>query len=107
MKPGMLRIESDDTEDSGKLIHKELSRSIIGAAMQVLNTLGPGLAEKCYENALVIELKKRGHSIEQQRRFEVIYEGIHVGTLVPDLIVDGLVIVDAKVVEVFTETHVA
>jgi len=39
-------------------IHKELSGRIIGAAMKVLNTLKPGLDEKLYENALIIELQK-------------------------------------------------
>ena len=42
------------------LIHEELSREIIGAAMQVLNTLKPGLDEKIYENALVLELRRQG-----------------------------------------------
>ena len=46
------------------LIHKELSESIIGGAMTVLNTLHPGLDEKLYENALVIELRKRGHLVQ-------------------------------------------
>jgi GxxExxY protein len=49
-----------------ELIHKELSESIIGAAMKVLNTLKPGLDEKVYENALVVELRKRGHKVDQQ-----------------------------------------
>lgn len=83
------------------LIHKELSESIIGAAMTVLNELKSGLDEKLYENALVIELKERGHEVDQQRRFPVHYRGQLVGTLVPDLIVDGLVIVDTKVVTTF------
>ena len=96
-----------DTDDSEKLIHRELSRSILGAAMTVLNTLKPGLNEKAYENAMVIEMQKRGHKIEQQRRFDVFYDGILVDTLVPDLIVDGLVIVDPKVVEAFNDTHLA
>jgi GxxExxY protein len=43
------------------IIHKELSESIIGAAMDVLNCLKPGLDEKLYERALAIELQKRGH----------------------------------------------
>jgi GxxExxY protein len=43
------------------LIHEELSREIIGAAMQVLNTLKPGLDERICENALVLELKAAGH----------------------------------------------
>ena len=47
--------------------HKELSHDIIGAAMKVLNTLKPGLDEKLYENALVIELRRRGHKVDQQK----------------------------------------
>ena len=90
-----------------KVIHRELSESIIGAAMRVLNTLKPGLSEKAYENALVIELTKRGHKVQQQRRFDVLYEGILVDTLVPDLIVDDAVIADPKVVSEFNDTHIA
>ncbi len=89
------------------LIHEQLSGAIIGAAMSVLNTLKPGLDEKLYENALVIELQKRGHKVEQQRRFPVHYDGQPIGTLIPDLIVDGLVIADPKVVSEFTDTHIA
>lgn len=90
-----------------KLIHRELSETIIGAAMTALNTLRPGLDEKLYENALVIELKKRGHRVDQQRHFPVHYDGQLIGTLIPDLIVDNLVIVDPKVVTTFNDTHMA
>jgi GxxExxY protein len=76
--------------------HKELSHDIIGAAMKVLNSLKPGLDEKIYENALVIELRKRSHRVEQQKQFRVFYEEQEVGNLVPDLIVDEAVIVDPK-----------
>ncbi|MDP3069313.1 MAG: GxxExxY protein [Opitutaceae bacterium] len=92
---------------SDHLIHSELSHAIIGAAMQVLNTLKPGLSEKAYENTLVIELRKRGHRVEQQKRFDVRYDGQVVDTLVPDLIVDDSVIADPKVTEDFTPTHQA
>ena len=92
---------------SHDLIHKELSEAIIGAAMTVLNTLRPGLDEKLYENALVIELKKQGHRIEQQKQFPVHYDGHLIGTLIPDLIVDELVIADPKVVTAFNDTHMA
>lgn len=89
------------------LIHKELSESIIGAAMTVLNTLKPGLDEKLYENALVIELRQLGYQVEQQKRFPVHYQDHLVGTLIPDLIVNELVIVDSKVVTAFNDSHVA
>ena len=90
-----------------ELVHQELSESIIGAAMTVLYTLRPGLDEKLYENALVIELQKRGHTVDQQTRFPVHYDGQWIGTLVPDLIVDGKVVVDPKVATAFNESHEA
>jgi len=93
--------------NTDKFLHAEISEVIIGSAMKVLNTLKPGLDEKAYENALVIELRKRGHAVDQQKRFDVFYEGQLVDTLVPDLIVDELVVADPKVVEDFTLTHVA
>jgi GxxExxY protein len=89
------------------VLYPELSHSIVGAAMKVLNTLKPGLSDKAYENALVIELTKQGHTIEQQRGFDVLYDGILVDKLVPDLLVDELVVVDPKVVTEFNDTHVA
>lgn len=95
------------TDKNMDLRHQELTKSIIGSAMTVLNTLKPGLDEKLYENALIIELQKAGHSCEQQKRFSVDYKGTLIGTLVPDLIVDDLVVVDTKVASAFNENHIA
>src|SRR5438034_1367823 len=89
------------------MIHAELSKSIIGAAMTVLNALKPGLDEKLYERALVIELRKRGHKVDQQKEFPLHYDGILIRSLLPDLIVDDLVIADPKVVTSFHDTHMA
>ena len=66
----------------------QLSYNIIGAAMKVHNTIGPGLREKPYENALRIELKKQGDVVEQQPRIKIYYEGHDVGDCIPDLIVN-------------------
>jgi len=89
------------------MLHEEITKDIIGAAMAVLNELKPGLDEKLYENALVIELRARGHTVEQQREYPVHYRGQFIGKLVPDLIVDDKVITDPKVVTTFNDTHVA
>jgi len=89
------------------LIHKELSREIIGTAMKVLNELKPGLDEKLYENALVMELTERGYKVDQQKMFDVKYKGRLIGKLVPDMIVDNLVVVDPKVVSAFNDTHLS
>ena len=56
---------------------------------------------------MIIELKRRGHSLSIQRAFPVFYRGELVGNLIPDLIVDEAVIVDPKVAASFTDTHLA
>ena len=84
-----------------------LTEKIIGAAHKVLFALKPGLDEKLYERALVIELEKLGLRCESQRQFDVFYEGQLIGTLIPDLIVEALVIVDPKVVASFNDSHLA
>jgi len=90
-----------------RMIHQELSREIIGAAMVVLNESKPGLDEKLYERAAMIELKHRGHRISVQATFPVSYRDQLIGNLIPDLIIDDAVIVDPKVVSCFNDTHVA
>ena len=90
-----------------EIIHEELSGIIIGAAMKVLNGLKPGLDEKLYERAMIIELTRGGHTVSVQSSFPVFYRSELIGNLVPDLIVDDAIIVDPKVVSCFTETHVA
>ena len=91
----------------GKMIHQELSRSIIGIAMEVLNELKPGLDEKLSERAMGIELRRGGHNVALQSSFPVSYRGEMIGNLIPEMIVDDLVIVDGKVVSAFTDTHAA
>jgi GxxExxY protein len=90
-----------------EIIHEELSGEIIGAAMDVLNELKPALDEKLYERALVIELRRRGHTVDAQRSYPVFYNSEQIGHLLPDLIVDDTVIVDPKVVSAFNEAYTA
>jgi GxxExxY protein len=97
----------ESIKDRAAMLHEDITREIIGSAIVVLNALKPGLNEKIYENALVIELRTRGIKVEQQRRFPIHYRGRLVGRLIPDLIVNEKVIVDPKVVTSFSETHTA
>src|SRR5258708_15466136 len=85
----------------------DLTHIVIGAAMKVLNTLRPGLDEKLYERALVIELRKQGISCDEQKRHEVFYDAQFIGVLVPDLILDGRLIADPKVVTDCTDSHIS
>ena len=95
-------ITAEDAENA----EGELTGRIIGAAIRVLDALRPGLDEKLYVNALVIELAKQGLQPEQQKSFPVHYNGKFIGKLIPDLIVKD-VVVDAKVVTAFTPDHIA
>ncbi len=89
-----------------ELVLGEEVYAITGCAMSVLNELGHGLLEKPYENALAVEFRLQNIPYEQQPRFPVVYKGISVGEYVPDLIVYGQVVVDAKVIERITQHEV-
>lgn len=90
------------TLSANVLMREEVFR-IVGAAMEVLNTLGHGLHEKPYENALVGELNNAGISHQQQPRFPVTYKGVQVSEYIPDLIAFDDVIIDAKVIDRITD----
>ena len=74
--------------------------------MEVLNTLGHGLNEKVYENALIAELKLRGIQVDQQQRYKVLYKHVVVGEYVPDLLLGKQVIVDTKVIDFISDAEV-
>ena len=88
-------------------LHAGLTERIIGAAMEVHRELRNGLDEKLYENALCIEFAEREIFFEQQKTHIVFYKTKPIGKLVPDLIVDQVVIVDTKVVEAFNDAHIS
>ena len=56
--------------------HEELSKQIIGCAMTVHRTLGPGFLESVYQNALAHELRKSGLCVECEKKISVVYDGI-------------------------------
>ena len=81
---------------SSILIEGELTEKILGASFKVLNTLGAGFLEKVYENDLSMELRRTGFAVENQKLFQVRYEGTVVGEYLADLVVAGKVIVECK-----------
>ncbi len=87
------------------LLHKEITSEIISAFYTVYNTLGYGFLEKVYENALVIELGKRGLKVQTQYPIEVYYEGKIVGKYFADLLVADTVIVELKAAEKLVDAH--
>ncbi len=90
-----------DTNTHGFLF-KEETHQIICCAMEVLNTLGHGLLEKPYENALCVEFGLRIIPFIQQPRYDVTYKSVKVGEYIPYLIVFNQVVVDAKTIDKIT-----
>ncbi len=77
----------------------KLTYEIIGAAYEVHKVLGVGFYEKVYENAMVIELGKRGLEVRQQYPIPVFYENELVGNYFADLIVNSEIIIELKAVQ--------
>jgi len=86
-----------------KLLLKAEVFDVVGCAIEVLNTLGHGLVEKPYENALVVEFLLRKIPFQQQRSFDVLYKGHKIGLFVPDLIAFNSLVVDTKVIDQVTD----
>jgi GxxExxY protein len=89
-------LEIDD-EHPSKLLHREITEKIIGAAFEVHRELGYGFLERVYQRALQVELLRAGVSAEIEKRVQVKYKGVVVGEYDADLIVDGCVAVELKV----------
>jgi GxxExxY protein len=89
--------------NSEKLLLKDEVFQVVGCAIEVLNTLGHGLVEKPYENALVVEFSLRKIPFKQQPSFDVLYKGQKIGLFVPDLIVFDALVVDTKVIDKITD----
>jgi GxxExxY protein len=84
----------------------ELSYKIIGCAIEVYKTLGPGLLESVYEKALVHELSLIGIPVKSQVEVEMSYKGVNIGEgLRLDLLVDDRIIVEFKSVEEIKSVH--
>jgi GxxExxY protein len=83
----------------------ELSHRVIGAALAVIGPLGPGFAEKVYENSLAHLLRKAGLAVEQQRKATVWFDDIIVGEYAIDLLVEGVLVVELKTVMALNDAH--
>ena len=85
-----------------KLRFKDEVFQIVGGAIEVLNTLGHGIVEKPYENALVVEFGLQKIPFRQQPVFDVLYKGQKV-VFVPDRIAFDSIVVDTKVIDRITD----
>ena len=84
-----------------------ITEKVLQCAFRVANVLGHGYLEKVYENALAIELRLAGLTVEQQARFEVLYRDEVVGEYCPDLIVEGTVVLEVKALRALVDANIS
>jgi GxxExxY protein len=89
------------------LEYGDLTEKIISCAIEVHKKLGPGFLESIYENAFIIELRKRNLQIERQREVTIKYDGLEVGRHRLDLIVNDTIVVELKAVKNVEDVHFA
>jgi GxxExxY protein len=91
-----------------ELLHKELTGSILKCAYKVHSKLGPGLLESAYEECLHYELEKAGITSIKQKPMPLIYEEkkLDLGYRI-DLLVEGVIVIEIKSVEILNPVHMA
>lgn len=90
------------------MTENEISYKVIGAAIQLHKTIGPGLLESVYENALAYDLRELGFDVRQQLAMPFIYKGIKMETgFRIDLLVNDKVIIEIKCADKIHEMHLA
>jgi len=86
---------------------EELSKKVIGAAIEVHRELGPGFLENIYEEALKIEFSEHNLNYDSQKEIKIKYLETEIGMHRLDLLVENKIIVELKAVKEFTDIHFA
>ena len=86
---------------------EELSKKIIGAAIEVHRELGPGFLENIYEEAIKIEFSEHNLNYDSQKEIKIKYLETEIGMHRLDLLVENKIIVELKAVKEFTDIHFA
>jgi GxxExxY protein len=95
----------DLEKEKGKHQFEDLSKKIIGAALEVHRELGPGFLENVYEEALKVDLREHKLHFESQKEIKIEYLGVLVGTHRLDLVVENKIIVELKAVNELADIH--
>lgn len=84
----------------------EFTHRVLGCGIKVHRALRVGLLESAYETCFYRELIKTGFSVERQKPMSIIYDGETIGqSYVPDLVVDGRLIIEVKAVKELLPVH--
>jgi GxxExxY protein len=85
----------------------ELTYKIIGCAMKVHNSLGPGFQEVIYQRCLAIELGRAGLEFMREQEHTIYYEGVDVGTRRADFVIENKIVVEIKALVNLEDVHLA
>ncbi len=90
------------------MTENQITKTVLDCAFKVHTALGPGLLESAYRHCLSYEIRKSGLLVEEEKPLPLVYEEIQLacGYRI-DLLVNSKVVVELKVVEAFTDVHVA
>jgi GxxExxY protein len=86
---------------------EELTYKIIGCAMKVHNTLGPGFQEVIYQRCLAIELERAGLGFNREQEHVIYYDGIEVGTRRADFVIEDKTVLEIKAQVNLEDVHLA
>jgi len=95
------------TGGEAAVVHADLSYRIMSAAFDVHRVLGPGYAERIYEQALAREFEERGIAYERQKRIEIEYKGLVVGEYFLDMVVEDSIVLELKATPEITALYCA
>jgi GxxExxY protein len=84
------------TSRTEKLLHREVTKSIIACFYAVYDKLGYGFLENVYCGALTLELARRGHRVSREVLTPVYYDGVQVARYKIDFVVDDLIVLEVK-----------
>ena len=86
----------ENTTKTNKLLYEAESYLIRGACYEVWNEFGGAFKEKVIDKSLQVALKDKGLKIVTQKRIDIYFKGVKVGTYVPDIIISGKIIIELK-----------
>lgn len=87
--------------------YEDITRNIIGCAMNVHSTLGNGFQEVIYQRALAIEMGKKGLAFKREMEMPIFYDDIQIGTRRVDFFVEDKIMVELKALIKLEEVHLA
>ncbi len=91
-----------------EVAYNQLTYEVIGLAIKVHNSLGPGLLESVYSDCLYYEIMKAGLNVEKEKYLPIIYQDLKLNNAYRlDLLIENRLVIELKSIDCITPIHVA